>query len=118
MIEYHKQTQSPWLSEEDRKEAARVFCEQAYSKLSADDLENEIDLILAEEERNYNWQERIQNGAYGKELVQQEGYTNYALKQYYQDGAENPKKGVVVIVKDGKIQSMMPSDPKSFEKLQ
>lgn len=37
---------------------------------------------------------------------------------YYLDGAENPKKGIVVIVKDGKIQSMMPSDPKSFEKLQ
>lgn len=37
---------------------------------------------------------------------------------YYLDGAENPKKGVVVIVKDGKIQSMMPSDPKSFGKLQ
>lgn len=29
---------------------------------------------------------------------------------YYMDGIANPKKGVVVIVKDGKIQSMMPSD--------
>lgn len=37
---------------------------------------------------------------------------------YYLDGAENPKKGVVVIVKNEKVQSMMPSDPKSFEKLQ
>lgn len=37
---------------------------------------------------------------------------------YYLDGKENPKKGIVVIVKGGKIQSMMPSDPKSFAKLQ
>jgi hypothetical protein len=37
---------------------------------------------------------------------------------HYLEGAANPKKGVVVIVKDGKIQSMMPSDPKSFNKLQ
>ena len=37
---------------------------------------------------------------------------------YYMDGIANPKKGVVVIVKDGKIQSMMPSDFKSFNKLQ
>lgn len=36
---------------------------------------------------------------------------------YYVDGAVNPKKGVVVIVRDGKIQSMMPSDFKSFNKL-
>ena len=34
------------------------------------------------------------------------------------DGVANPKKGVVVIVKDVKIQSMMPSDFKSFNKLQ
>ncbi|MCR4567436.1 MAG: RHS repeat-associated core domain-containing protein, partial [Pseudobutyrivibrio sp.] len=37
---------------------------------------------------------------------------------YYVDGAANPKKGVVVIVKDGQIQSMMPSDPKSYGKMQ
>ncbi|MFA9379061.1 MAG: hypothetical protein ACERKZ_20300, partial [Lachnotalea sp.] len=37
---------------------------------------------------------------------------------YYVEGVANPKKGVVVIVKDGKIQSMMPSDLKSFNKLQ
>ncbi len=37
---------------------------------------------------------------------------------YYMDGVANPKKGVIVIVKDGKIQSMMPSDFKSFNKLQ
>ena len=37
---------------------------------------------------------------------------------YYIDGAANPKKGVVVIVRDGKIQSMMPSDLKSFNKMQ
>ncbi|MCM1008384.1 MAG: cellulose binding domain-containing protein [Ruminococcus flavefaciens] len=36
---------------------------------------------------------------------------------YYIDGAKKPKKGVVVIVVDGKIQSMMPSDPKSFQKM-
>ncbi|WP_282956102.1 hypothetical protein [Paenibacillus jilunlii] len=34
------------------------------------------------------------------------------------DGEGVPKKGVVAIVKDGKIQSMMPSDPKSFGKLE
>ena len=37
---------------------------------------------------------------------------------YYIDGVANPKKGVVVIVREGKIQSMMPSDFKSFNKLQ
>lgn len=37
---------------------------------------------------------------------------------YYIDGVAKPKKGVVVIVRDGKIQSMMPSDLKSFNKLQ
>ena len=34
---------------------------------------------------------------------------------YYIDGAD--KKGVVVVVEDGKLQSMMPSDIKSFHKL-
>ena len=33
------------------------------------------------------------------------------------EGIEKPKKGVVVIVKDEKLQSMMPSDPRSFSKL-
>jgi hypothetical protein len=37
---------------------------------------------------------------------------------HYLEGAANPKKGIVVIIKDGKFQSMMPSDPKSFAKLQ
>lgn len=37
---------------------------------------------------------------------------------HYLEGAANPKKGIVVIIKDGKFQSMMPSDPKSFGKLQ
>ncbi len=37
---------------------------------------------------------------------------------YYIDGTANSKKGIVVIVKDGKLQSMMPSDIKSFNKLQ
>ncbi|EJP23767.1 RHS repeat-associated core domain protein [Lachnoanaerobaculum sp. ICM7] len=37
---------------------------------------------------------------------------------YYIDGAAKPKKGVVVIVKDGKFQSMMPSDIKSFNNIQ
>lgn len=37
---------------------------------------------------------------------------------YYIDGIANPKKGVVVIIRDGKIQSMMPSDFKSFSKMQ
>ena len=36
---------------------------------------------------------------------------------YYIDGADKIKKGVVVIVKDGKLDSMMPSDIKSFHKL-
>ena len=36
---------------------------------------------------------------------------------YYVDGVANPKKGVVVIVIDGKIQSMMPSEVKTFNKL-
>lgn len=87
LILYHTESQSLWLPDEDRTEAARVYCDQAYGKLSADDLENEIELIRAEEERNYLWQERIQNGAHGKELIEQEGYKEYAIKQYYQDGA-------------------------------
>ena len=37
---------------------------------------------------------------------------------YYLDGAAKPKKGVVVIFREGKIQSKMPSDIKSFNKLQ
>lgn len=37
---------------------------------------------------------------------------------YFLEGAEKAKKGVVVIIKDGKIQSMMPSDLKSFSKLE
>ena len=37
---------------------------------------------------------------------------------YYLEGVTKSKKGVVVIFKDGKIQSMMPSDIKSFNKLQ
>ncbi|GIP34520.1 PrsW family glutamic-type intramembrane protease [Paenibacillus sp. J2TS4] len=37
---------------------------------------------------------------------------------YFVEGAQKAKKGVVVIMKDGKLQTMMPSDPKSFGKLQ
>ncbi|MCR5836617.1 MAG: hypothetical protein K6G88_08920 [Lachnospiraceae bacterium] len=37
---------------------------------------------------------------------------------YYIKGVANPKKGVVGIVKDGKIQTMMNSDYKSFTKMQ
>ena len=36
---------------------------------------------------------------------------------YYVEGALNPKNGVLVVVEDGKIQSMMPSDWKSFYKM-
>ena len=36
---------------------------------------------------------------------------------YYIDGADKVKKGVAVVVEDGKLQSMMPSDIKSFHKL-
>jgi hypothetical protein len=37
---------------------------------------------------------------------------------HYLEGAANPKKGVVVIFRDRKIQSMMPSGLKLFNKLQ
>jgi len=37
---------------------------------------------------------------------------------YFLEGAENAKKGVVVITKNGKIQTMMPSDPKQFNKME
>ena len=37
---------------------------------------------------------------------------------YYIDGVANPKKGVIVIIRVGLIQSMMPSDFKSFIKMQ
>lgn len=37
---------------------------------------------------------------------------------YFLEGTEKVKKGIVVIERDGKIQSMMPSDPKSFNKLE
>ena len=36
---------------------------------------------------------------------------------YYIDGADKVKKGVIVVVEDGKLQSMMPSNIKSFHKL-
>ena len=36
---------------------------------------------------------------------------------YYIDGADKVKKGVAVVVEDGKLQSMMPSNIKSFHKL-
>lgn len=36
---------------------------------------------------------------------------------YYMNGAENANKGVIVIMKEGKLQSMMPSDLKSFLKM-
>ena len=36
---------------------------------------------------------------------------------YYIDGADKVKKGVAVVVEDGKLQSMMPSNIKSFYKL-
>jgi hypothetical protein len=37
---------------------------------------------------------------------------------YFVEGAESARKGVVVIVKDGKFQTMMPSDPKTFKKME
>ena len=36
---------------------------------------------------------------------------------YYIDGADKVKKGVIVVVEYGKLQSMMPSNIKSFHKL-
>ena len=36
---------------------------------------------------------------------------------YYIDGADKVKKGVIVVVEDGKLQSMIPSNIKSFHKL-
>jgi hypothetical protein len=36
---------------------------------------------------------------------------------FYVPGTQNASKGVIVIVQDGKLQSMMPSDPRSFGKL-
>lgn len=36
---------------------------------------------------------------------------------HFLSGAQSANKGVVVIVQDGKLQSMMPSDPRSFSKL-
>ena len=36
---------------------------------------------------------------------------------YYIDGADKIKKGVAVVFEDGRLQSMMPSDIKSFHKL-
>ena len=36
---------------------------------------------------------------------------------YYIDGADKVKKGVAVVFEDGRLQSMMPSDIKSFHKL-
>lgn len=35
-------------------------------------------------------------------------------KIYFMNGAENAKKGVVVIMKEGKLQTMMPSELRSF----
>ncbi len=37
---------------------------------------------------------------------------------YFMNGAENAKKGVVVIMKDGRLQSMMPSELRSFLKME
>ncbi|WP_183041114.1 hypothetical protein [Salipaludibacillus neizhouensis] len=37
---------------------------------------------------------------------------------YFVEGAEKAKKGVAVIVQNGKIQTMMPTSPKDFLKLQ
>lgn len=39
-------------------------------------------------------------------------------KIYFMNGAENAKKGVVVIMKEGKLQSMMPSELRSFLKME
>jgi hypothetical protein len=37
---------------------------------------------------------------------------------YFVEGAEKVKKGVAVIVQNGKIQTMMPISPNDFLKLQ
>ena len=69
-------------------------------------------------------QQKNPPGGAGAERVIDEATVNGNVRNingksiYYIDGVANPKKGVVVIVKDGKIQSMMPSDFKSFNKLQ
>ena len=39
-------------------------------------------------------------------------------KIYFVEGAEKSKKGVIVIVKDGKIQSMMPGELRTFNKME
>uniref|UniRef100_UPI002B4850F9 RHS repeat-associated core domain-containing protein n=1 Tax=Aeromonas caviae TaxID=648 RepID=UPI002B4850F9 len=39
-------------------------------------------------------------------------------KIYFRPGAQKEAKGVVVVLRHGKIQSMMPSDPKSFGRMQ
>ncbi len=45
------------------------------------------------------------------------GYWSWVVGEkylYYVDGAEKVNKGVLVLVQDGKIQSMMPSTMKYF----
>ena len=37
---------------------------------------------------------------------------------YFVKGVENLNKGVLVIVKDGEFQTIMPSDPKTFMKME
>jgi uncharacterized protein YukE len=86
LLAYHKSTQSPWLPDEDREEAARIYCEQAYSKLSVEELEKEILSIWEEEENAQKWQDLIQSGVPATELIKQKDYLRYAFKEYYKSG--------------------------------
>lgn len=105
LIEYNKQQQSPWLPDADREEAAVIFCEQAYSTLSANELEDEVSRILLEEAENQEWQDKIQVGVYGRELIQQPGYFAFAMKEYYKN--EGPTGGMHgVLINMGKTKQL------------
>lgn len=116
LIEYHKQQQSPWLSEKDKLEAASVYFDQAYSMLSTEELEKEIARTLEEERDNQYWQDQIQSGAYGKDLILQQGYLAYAMREYYK--GEGPYGGMHgVLVNMGKSQ-IEPSTHQQVDKIE
>lgn len=102
LVEYHKQQESSWLPDDTRQEAAETFCKTAYSTLTEAELQSEIARILEAEAEATHWQEQIQAGVYGRELIAQPGYLAYAYREYYKN--EGPAGGMHgILINSGKM---------------
>lgn len=116
LIDYHKQQESPWLPDETRQEAAETYCKTAYSALTEEELKSEIARILESEAESAHWQDQIQAGVYGRELINQPGYMAYAMREFVKNEGMGKMHGV--LAKSGQSRDHVDAIGKKEHRLQ